>query len=114
MSGVDAQVSDERERLSLAHVVLDASGDLDSTKQAAHQLYEDLVSLWPDRLSELSRHFPERVLGSQYGSHTLVSTLRGCLGVHAEWRPTQSTGPTGRQNPGRGVRCGLPGGYRYR
>jgi dephospho-CoA kinase len=54
---VDAQVSDE-ERLSLAHVVLDASGDLDSTKHAAHQLYEELVSYWPDRLSELSRHFP--------------------------------------------------------
>ena len=54
---VDAQVSDE-ERLSLAHVVLDASGDLDSTKHAAHQLYEELVSHWPDRLSELSRHFP--------------------------------------------------------
>ena len=54
---VDAQVSDE-ERLSLAHVVLDASEDLDSTKHAAHQLYEELVSHWPDRLSELSRHFP--------------------------------------------------------
>ena len=54
---VDAQVSDE-ERLSLAHVVLDASGDLDSTKHAAHQLYEELVSHWPDRLSELSRYFP--------------------------------------------------------
>lgn len=54
---VDAQVSDEK-RLSLAHVVLDASGDLDSTKHAAHQLYEELVSHWPDRLSELSRHFP--------------------------------------------------------
>jgi dephospho-CoA kinase len=54
---VDAQVSDE-DRLSLAHVVLDASEDLDSTKHAAHQLYEELVSLWPDRLSELSRHFP--------------------------------------------------------
>lgn len=54
---VDAQVSDE-ERLSLAHVVLDASGDLDSTKQAAHQLYEDLASHWPSRLTELSRYFP--------------------------------------------------------
>ena len=54
---VDAQVSDEK-RLSLAHVVLDASVDLDSTKHAAHQLYEELVSHWPDRLSELSRYFP--------------------------------------------------------
>ena len=54
---VDAQVSDE-ERLSLAHVVLDASGDLDSTKHAAHQLYQELASHWPNRLSELFRHFP--------------------------------------------------------
>ena len=54
---VDAQVSDD-ERLSLAHVVLDASGDLDSTKYAAHQLYEELASHWPNRLSELSRYFP--------------------------------------------------------
>ena len=54
---VDAQVSDD-ERLSVAQVVVDASGDLDSTKQAAHQLYEELVSHWPDRLGELPRHFP--------------------------------------------------------
>ena len=54
---VDAQASDE-ERLALADSVLDASQDLETTIQAARQLYGELSELWPDRLSELSRQFP--------------------------------------------------------
>jgi dephospho-CoA kinase len=54
---VEAQVSDE-ERVALADSVVDASGDLEQTRRAAHQLYEELVALWPDRLGELSRRFP--------------------------------------------------------
>lgn len=56
-SRVDAQVSDD-ERVALADSVVDASGDLAQTQRAARELYEELVSLWPDRLSELSRRFP--------------------------------------------------------
>ena len=56
-SRVDAQVSDD-ERVALADSVVDASGDLAQTQRAARQLYEELVSLWPDHLSELSRRFP--------------------------------------------------------
>ena len=56
-SRVDAQVSDD-ERVALANSVVDASGDLAQTQRAARQLYEELVSLWPDHLSELSRRFP--------------------------------------------------------
>lgn len=54
---VAAQVSDDV-RLAMADSILDSSGDLVSTQSAAHQLYDELVALWPDRLSELSRHFP--------------------------------------------------------
>ena len=56
-SRVDAQVSDD-ERVALADSVVDASGDLAQTQRAARELYEELVSLWPDHLSELSRRFP--------------------------------------------------------
>ncbi len=56
-SRVDAQVSDD-ERVALADSVVDASGDLAQTQRAARELYEELVFLWPDRLSELSRRFP--------------------------------------------------------
>jgi len=54
---VEAQVTDDA-RLALAQVVLDASGDLHSTKHAANQLYEELERLWPDRLNQLPGHFP--------------------------------------------------------
>lgn len=56
-SRVNAQANDD-ERLALADVVLDASGDIARTEQGARELYEELVALWPDRLGELSRHFP--------------------------------------------------------
>ncbi len=56
-SRVDSQVSDD-ERVALADSVVDASGDLAQTQRAARELYEELVSLWPDHLSELSRRFP--------------------------------------------------------
>jgi dephospho-CoA kinase len=54
---VEAQVSDEN-RLALADVVLDASGTLESTEDAARELYDELARLWPDRLSELPKRFP--------------------------------------------------------
>jgi dephospho-CoA kinase len=56
-SRVAAQVSDDT-RLAMADSILDASGDLERTQRAAHELFDELVALWPDRLSELSRHFP--------------------------------------------------------
>ena len=54
---VTAQVSDDT-RLAIADSVLDSSGDLERTERAAHELYDELEALWPDRLSELSRRFP--------------------------------------------------------
>ncbi len=54
---VHSQATDAQ-RLALADSVLDASGDLSQTERAAHQLYEELHELWPDRLGELSATFP--------------------------------------------------------
>lgn len=54
---VAAQVSDDT-RLAMADSVLDTSGDVENTQRGANELYDELVALWPDRLSELSRHFP--------------------------------------------------------
>lgn len=54
---VAAQASDE-ERVALADSIVDASGDIERTRKGAHQLYEELERLWPDRLDELSRRFP--------------------------------------------------------
>ena len=54
---IAAQASDE-ERVALADSIVDASGDIERTRKAAHQLYEELERLWPDRLDELSRRFP--------------------------------------------------------
>jgi dephospho-CoA kinase len=54
---VGAQVSDD-ERLAMADSVLDCSGNLEQTERAAHELFDELRDLWPDRLSELSRRFP--------------------------------------------------------
>jgi len=54
---VGAQVSDD-ERLAMADSVLDCSGNLEQTERAAHELFDELQDLWPDRLSELSRRFP--------------------------------------------------------
>ena len=56
-SRVDVQVRDD-ERVALADSVVDVSGDLAQKQRAARELYGELVSLWPDRLSELSRRFP--------------------------------------------------------
>jgi len=56
-SRVAAQVSDDT-RVAIANSVLDSSGDLERTQRAAHELFDELKALWPDRLGELSRHFP--------------------------------------------------------
>jgi dephospho-CoA kinase len=54
---VSSQAGDG-ERLALADVVLDASGDIDHTERAAHELFDELSALWPDRLAQLSGAFP--------------------------------------------------------
>lgn len=54
---VDSQVSDEA-RLAMADSVVDSSGSLEQTERAAHELFDELEDLWPNRLSELSRRFP--------------------------------------------------------
>lgn len=59
-SRVLAQATDE-ERRALADSIIDASLDLETTERAAHELYDELESLWPDRLSELSKRFPRGV-----------------------------------------------------
>jgi dephospho-CoA kinase len=59
-SRVLAQATDE-ERRALADSIIDASVDLETTERAAHELYDELESLWPDRLSQLSKRFPRGV-----------------------------------------------------
>ena len=54
---VGSQVSDEA-RLAMADSVVDCSGSLEETRSAAHELFDELEDLWPDRLQELSRRFP--------------------------------------------------------
>jgi len=54
---VGSQVSDDV-RLAMADSIVDASGTLESTQHAAHELFDELEDLWPDRLQELSRRFP--------------------------------------------------------
>ena len=54
---VGSQVSDEA-RLAMADSVVDCSGSLEETRSAAHELFDELEDLWPDRLHELSRRFP--------------------------------------------------------
>lgn len=59
-SRVFAQATDE-ERRALANSIIDASVDLATTERAAHELYDELQSLWPDRLAQLSKRFPRGV-----------------------------------------------------
>ena len=54
---VGSQVSDEA-RLAMADSVVDCSDSLEETRSAAHELFDELEDLWPDRLQELSRRFP--------------------------------------------------------
>ncbi len=54
---VGSQVSDEA-RLAMADSVVDCSSSLEETRSAAHELFDELEGLWPDRLQELSRRFP--------------------------------------------------------
>ena len=54
---VGSQVSDEA-RLAMADSVVDCSGSLEETRSVAHELFDELEDLWPDRLQELSRRFP--------------------------------------------------------
>ena len=54
---VGSQVSDEA-RLAMADSVVDCSSSLEETRSAAHELFDELEDLWPDRLQELSRRFP--------------------------------------------------------
>jgi len=54
---VGSQVSDDA-RLAMADSVVDCSGRLEETRSAAHELFDELEDLWPDRLQELSRRFP--------------------------------------------------------
>ena len=54
---VGSQVSDEA-RLAMADSVVDCSSSLEETRSAAHELFDELEGLWPDRLHELSRRFP--------------------------------------------------------
>ena len=54
---VGSQVSDDA-RLAMADSVVDCSGSLEETRSVAHELFDELEDLWPDRLQELSRRFP--------------------------------------------------------
>ena len=54
---VGSQVSDEA-RLAMADSVVDCSSSLEETRSVAHELFDELEDLWPDRLHELSRRFP--------------------------------------------------------
>lgn len=54
---VDAQATDD-ERLGIADVVIDSSGDMDQTVSAAEQLAWWLEETWPDRLNQIPRRLP--------------------------------------------------------
>jgi dephospho-CoA kinase len=54
---VDAQATDE-ERLAIADVVVDASGEADDTLVAADQLATALVARWPNNLATIPTRFP--------------------------------------------------------
>lgn len=54
---VDAQASDQ-ERQAVADVILDSSGSLETTLQAADGLAATLWECWPDRLDTIPRRFP--------------------------------------------------------
>ena len=52
-----AQASDTQRR-AIADVVIDASQSVEATQKAAHELFDALVGVWPDRLDALPRLFP--------------------------------------------------------
>lgn len=52
---INAQATDE-ERREFADVIIDASGSEGETIRQAEELYEALVALWPDRLSEVNSY----------------------------------------------------------
>lgn len=54
---VDAQATDSQ-RLAIADIVLDASGDMDTTVAAADELAVALERHWPDDLASLPTRFP--------------------------------------------------------
>lgn len=54
---VEAQATDD-ERLALADVVIDSSGELDETLRQAKLLLAELRARWPDRLQGIPREFP--------------------------------------------------------
>ena len=54
---VDAQASDE-ERLAIADVVVDSSGEPDNTLLAADQLAAALIAHWPHDLASIPTRFP--------------------------------------------------------
>jgi len=55
---VNSQASDD-ERLALATVVIDSSVSEEETKRQSRELFHAAVALWPNRLGELPRHFPQ-------------------------------------------------------
>jgi dephospho-CoA kinase len=56
---VDAQASDE-ERLAIADVVVDSSGEPADTLRAADQLAKALIAHWPDHLANMPTRFPTK------------------------------------------------------
>jgi dephospho-CoA kinase len=54
---ITSQATD-RDRLALADVVIDASGDEAGTVRQAMALYDELEKRWPDRLEGIPRSFP--------------------------------------------------------
>jgi dephospho-CoA kinase len=56
---VDAQASDD-ERLAIADVVLDSSGEPADTLLAADQLAQALIAHWPNDLAGMPTHFPRK------------------------------------------------------
>jgi dephospho-CoA kinase len=56
-SRVDAQATDE-ERLAIADVVVDASGERSDTLRAADQLAKALIAHWPNDLARMPTRFP--------------------------------------------------------
>lgn len=55
---VDAQATD-RERLQIADCVLDSSGTLEETLDAADRLAGALTGAWPDQLASVAQLFPK-------------------------------------------------------
>jgi dephospho-CoA kinase len=54
---IKSQASDEARR-EIADVLLDAGGDVETTKEAARQLAKGLWEYWPDRLDDIAHVLP--------------------------------------------------------